>query len=114
MTQIMFEKFSVKGFYIQMQAVLSLFASGRTTGIVVESGHDISNTVPVFEGLLLAYMVCYGPMLQASLPNGACIQCYHTHPPCVSTHFLPVHPCTHLQGMPSGTVFSASDWGGVT
>ena len=50
MTQIMFEKFSVKGFYIQTQAVLSLFASGRTTGIVVESGHDISHTVPVFEG----------------------------------------------------------------
>ena len=52
MTQIMFEKFSVKGFYIQTQAVLSLFASGRTTGIVVESGHDISHTVPVFEGSL--------------------------------------------------------------
>lgn len=57
MTQIMFEKFSVKGFYIQTQAVLSLFASGRTTGIVVESGHDISHTVPVFEGYAIRHSI---------------------------------------------------------
>jgi len=53
----MFEKFSIKGFYIQTQAVLSLFASGRTTGIVVESGHDISHTVPVFEGYAIRHSI---------------------------------------------------------
>merc|ERR1712226_841211 len=39
------------------QAVLSLFASGRTTGIVVESGHDISHTVPVFEGYAIRHSI---------------------------------------------------------
>jgi len=57
MAQIMFEKFSVKGFFVQTQAVLSLFASGRTTGIVVESGHDISHSVPVFEGYAIRHSI---------------------------------------------------------
>ncbi|KAJ7888801.1 actin 1 [Mycena leptocephala] len=38
MTSIMFETFNVPAFYVQIQAVLSLYASGRTTGIVMDSG----------------------------------------------------------------------------
>lgn len=38
MTQIMFETFSVPAFYVSIQAVLSLYASGRTTGIVLDAG----------------------------------------------------------------------------
>jgi len=36
MTQIMFETFNVPAMYVAIQAVLSLYASGRTTGIVKE------------------------------------------------------------------------------
>merc|ERR1712178_200213 len=36
MTQIMFETFSARRFYVAIQAVLSLYASGRTTGVVVD------------------------------------------------------------------------------
>merc|ERR1712096_180304 len=38
MTQIMFETFNVPAMYVAIQAVLSLYASGRTTGIVMDAG----------------------------------------------------------------------------
>ena len=57
MTQIMFESFSVPGFYVQIQAVLSLFAAGRLTGFVVDSGSDVTYTVPVFQGLPIHHAV---------------------------------------------------------
>ena len=48
MTQIMFETFNVPALYVATQAVLSLYASGRTTGIVVESGNDVTHVVPIY------------------------------------------------------------------
>lgn len=49
-TMIMFETFSVPAYYLANQAVLSLYASGRTTGLAVDSGEGSSHTVPVYEG----------------------------------------------------------------
>jgi actin-related protein len=42
MTEIMFEKFNVPQFYLAIQQVLALFASGRTTGLVVDSGDAVT------------------------------------------------------------------------
>ena len=50
MTQIMFETIDTSVFYVAIQAALSLYASGRTTGIVFDAGDGVSHTVPIYEG----------------------------------------------------------------
>lgn len=58
MIEIMFDIFNVPATYIAIQAVLSLYASGRTTGIVVDSGDGVSHVVPIYEGYTLPHAIC--------------------------------------------------------
>ncbi|KAE8153043.1 actin family [Aspergillus avenaceus] len=53
MTQIMFETFNVPAFHAGVQPLLSLYASGRTTGVVLESGEGTTHIVPIHEGSVL-------------------------------------------------------------
>ncbi|KAJ1990579.1 centractin- actin- protein of the dynactin complex [Coemansia spiralis] len=55
--QVFFETFNVPAFYTSIQAVLSLYASGRTTGVVLDSGDGVSHAVPVFEGFALPHAI---------------------------------------------------------
>jgi actin-related protein len=57
MTEIMFETHNVAGLYVAIQAVLSLYANGRTTGTVCDSGDGVSHTVPVFEGFQIPHAI---------------------------------------------------------
>ena len=53
--ELLFETFRVPSMCIGNSAPLSLFASGRTNGIVVECGAGLTSSVPVFEGLALVH-----------------------------------------------------------
>lgn len=57
MAQIMFETFKAPAIYIANRAVLSLYASGRTRGLVVQAGAGVCHAVPVFEGYALPHAV---------------------------------------------------------
>merc|ERR1712070_1200940 len=57
MTHVMFESFNVPATYIAMQSVLALYASGRTTGVVLDSGEGISHTVPIYEGYAMPHSI---------------------------------------------------------
>lgn len=48
--KMLFEGFGTPAAQCQVQAVLALYASGRTTGLVFDSGDGVSHTVPVFKG----------------------------------------------------------------
>ena len=51
----MFETFNVRSMYISLQAVLALYANGRTTGCVLESGDGISHSATIYEGFVLPH-----------------------------------------------------------
>ncbi|KXN68310.1 actin-2 [Conidiobolus coronatus NRRL 28638] len=50
MAQVFFETYNVPAFMTSIQAILSLYSSGRTTGLVLDCGDGVTHCVPVYEG----------------------------------------------------------------
>jgi len=55
--EIFFEAMNVPALYCSMQAILSLYASGRTTGVVLDCGDGVTHSVPVYEGFALPHAI---------------------------------------------------------
>lgn len=53
MCEVLFEKFNFDALYVTIPSVLSLYASGQTTGCVVDCGEGYCSSTPVYEGFTL-------------------------------------------------------------
>ncbi|XP_028037551.1 alpha-centractin [Bombyx mandarina] len=55
--EVFFETFNVPALFLSMQAVLSLYATGRTTGAVLDSGDGVTHAVPIYEGFAMPHSI---------------------------------------------------------
>lgn len=62
LTELMFEKYGIPAFFLCKNAVLSAFANGRSTGLVLDSGATHTTAVPVYDGYVLGQAIVKSPL----------------------------------------------------
>lgn len=60
--EIMFEKFQIPAFYLAKNAVLSSFAQGKATALILDCGATHTTAIPVHEGMVLQKAVVQSPL----------------------------------------------------
>lgn len=60
--ELMFEKYNVPAFFLVKNAVLSAFANGRVTALVVDSGATHTSAIPVHDGYVLTNAIVKSPL----------------------------------------------------
>ena len=55
MAEILFETLGCPEMYVGITAVCALYAFGKTTGIVLDAGHTVTHSVPIYEGFALPH-----------------------------------------------------------
>mmetsp|Transcript_13094 Transcript_13094/g.33409 ORF Transcript_13094/g.33409 Transcript_13094/m.33409 type:complete len:715 (-) Transcript_13094:50-2194(-) len=53
MAEILFERFGTPAINVQIQAIMGLYATGRTTGVVLDVGDGVAHAVPVWDGYVI-------------------------------------------------------------
>ncbi len=78
--EVLFEKFQVPALFISPQATLSLYASGRTTGVVVDVGEGVAHAVPIYEGYALPHAITRMDVGGRDVTNYLQVcRCHHDH-----------------------------------
>lgn len=62
LTELMFEKYNIPAFFLCKNAVLSAFANGRSTGLILDSGATHTSAIPVHDGFVLQKGIVRSPV----------------------------------------------------
>ena len=62
LTELLFEKYSIPAFFLVKGPVLAAFAHGRTSGVVLDSGAELTSAVPVHDGYVLKNAIIRSPL----------------------------------------------------
>ncbi|XP_041913839.1 actin-like protein 6A isoform X1 [Alosa sapidissima] len=62
LTELMFEHYNIPAFFLCKTAVLSAFANGRSTGLVLDSGATHTTAIPVHDGYVLQQGIVKSPL----------------------------------------------------
>merc|ERR1719356_2445479 len=73
LTELMFEKYNVPAFFLVKNAVLTAFANGKSTCLVLDSGASHTSAIPVHDGYVLQHAIVKSP-LGSDFLTGQCQQ----------------------------------------
>ncbi|XP_063043417.1 actin-like protein 6B [Engraulis encrasicolus] len=62
LTELMFEHYNIPAFFLCKTAVLTAFANGRATGLVIDSGATHTTAIPVHDGYVLQQGIVKSPL----------------------------------------------------